>query len=66
MKIQTPTTSNAPKKSAKAQRAARALRLVDLRPTLTAARAMLARDGKVTFEQDELLCQTGDLPARAN
>jgi hypothetical protein len=54
-----------PKPSAKAARAARRAKL-DLRPTLAAARAMLARDGLVTFDQDTLLRQAGDLPARAN
>jgi hypothetical protein len=54
-----------PGPSAKAQRAASRLKL-DLRPTLAAARAGLAHDGKVTFGQFEILRQAGDLPARAN
>lgn len=54
-----------PNPSAKALRAARRAKL-DLRPTLAAARAMLARDGLVTFDQDTLLRQAGDLPVRTN
>lgn len=66
--MKTRTTKRArmmPKPSAKALRAARRAKL-DLRPTLAAARAMLARDGLVTFEQFERLRQAGDLLARAN
>lgn len=66
--MKTPTKERArtvPSPSAKALRAARRAKL-DLRPTLAAARAMLARDGLVTFEQFERLRQAGDLPARAN